>query len=343
MKKTVKLILSVISLLLVCVLMFAACDKNDADNDKAKNTTEAQTQAQNKKPSNNNTPSPAVTTVSVAKWKNAFNISRFDSFTFASTEKYTYTNETEELELKIKYNDGVMCVEYIEKETFEGGSDEYKESFYRKGMFEDFVDLDAEWLEELIFMLEDYDDFGYSLFTYSESTKAYSAAIVEDESTIKVNIWFSNNNIVKITVNGKHDDGIEIVGNYQFSKLDSTEKVVIPTKEINHLVTQAKTDIMTATRAESYGISASPDATLTMVQNFMANIEVGDITYIALEEGKIYYFEYDCDKTTLSCGSHTITFDSVHLRFYDGKLSYIEFDDTNNYNYIFYIEYDYYL
>lgn len=82
-------------------------------------------------------------------------------------------------------------------------------------------DFEPLGLGEFIRELEDFDDYGYSLFKFSDKTLNYEAVMEVDIPNVKVNVSFEYGKIVSITLKGESTDpgfsdiNIEITMNYQ--------------------------------------------------------------------------------------------------------------------------------
>ena len=148
--------------------------------------------------------------VNADNWKKAFDLSNINYFTFHGTQ----IEDDETTTIYGKYENG----------TFEGtrsnreGDNYESEDFSVEMKINDFEPLG---LGEFIRELEDFDDYGYSLFKFSDKTLNYEAVMEVDIPNVKVNVSFEYGKIVSITLKGESTDpgfsdiNIEITMNYQ--------------------------------------------------------------------------------------------------------------------------------
>ena len=344
MKKRFAMTLMLLALILVGAIIFASCDKTSSA-DQMSETSAEQTEAatsslsnntannsQNNTNNNTNNAPSAVTTVSEAKWKNAFNLSRFDSFTLSASEIKKRGDYVTKYESTVKYNSGILHAEFSETEA---GIKTHSKQAYITETPKDLGDLYSDWLRYFIFELEDTDDMGYSLFTYSAKTASYTAQIKIMGSDTTVDIWFSGGNIVKIAAT-KESSLAEYSYTYRFTSLDATETVVIPTSAVNSAITKIRSDIASAKSCSCISFSnTSSDELLKMLKSFAANMTVGKGCRLEVHDGKIFSLGYECDETTQNFMGGSVTYDSVTVYFDNGKLDSIELR-----YYTFYVEYE---
>jgi SHS2 domain-containing protein len=128
-------------------------------------------------------------------WKAAFDATIADNFTMTFSEHAWSQWDDETFKGICKYVNGAIYCKYQEQERAEEEYFEYIE-------LNDFSDLEVSWLAELFYELEYLDDFGYSLFTYSNATQSYYAVMDVDVPGMMVNVWLRDNRVSKITMTG---------------------------------------------------------------------------------------------------------------------------------------------
>lgn len=347
MKKTFKITILLLTLMLACVLVFAACDKG-GDNETGDTTaaqTSAQTESAAQTPSNNsggsqnnsgnntNTTPTVNPVVTAAKWKNAFDLTRFESFTFGMSEtEKEGTNVFEEVKT-IKYNNGMLYVRSSEKQN---KVENHTTESYFKETPEDIGDLRSDWMSQLWYELRAQDDLGYSLFTFSKNDLSYTAELDIVGDPTKVTIRFANGNITEITSEQKNGEN-EYLYSYRFTDLNRTEEVEIPAHQISFAMLQAKSNIKKAVSCDCFGdlYGESSDDLLYVIKDFVSDMEIGELTNLQIQDGDIYALKYQCAQSTLEFISESIRYDSVTMCFDDGKLYQISIG-----YYLFNLDYD---
>ena len=221
-----KKLLTIVLIVAMLLCIFVACDSESTDGGN-KGTTTTQKSTENSKnnsnssgnnstkiPDNDGESSPEnnnLNTVSAEEWKSAFDFSALESFTLKITE----AEKSEITEITNMAYDGYLY-------TANGNDRELRElSTYR------ITEFDSQWLSELSSELDDMDDYGYSKFTYSDSTDSYTAKIEVDIPDCDVTVKFENKRISKITIDiygtmGGDSYIYDIDCTYIFSNYNST-------------------------------------------------------------------------------------------------------------------------
>ncbi len=298
-------------LLLSALMAFSACEdeKDDGDSDK-----------------------PPVTTVSVTEWIDAFDLSDLRSFTVSITERDGGGTEWEEaVSCTIKYRDGVAAIELCERED---GAAEERETCYSKNQINDLVDLDMDILEEIAFELEDRADYGYSLFTYSEETKSYHASTgwtpFENE---RIEIWLEDGNIVKILfeASGEYDgEAIEIYSLTQFTKINKTERITMPTQDAKNVLLAAKDSVLSEQTfdlysSEKYGCSDAEF--LRALHSFLGELDFEALSYYGTYDGR-YSIDFDCTGSSITFLGKTVFNADVSVSIENGRVSAVWIEDA---------------
>ena len=165
-------------------------------------------------------------TVTKTEWKRAFDMSRFTNYTVKGKEVYEEEDETYEYGVSFQYDDGI--VKGTATEVYLGETETTEAHTYFD--IESIADFGLSAIAELQFELEYLDDYGYSLFDYSESKKQYSATISIDDIETFVTISFEDGKIVKITMKGGNEEGT-FEANVTISKYGTTASLPAPKEE----------------------------------------------------------------------------------------------------------------
>lgn len=306
------------SLLLACCLLlsalmaFSACE--DETDDKGSKKT-------------------PVTTVSVTEWIDAFDLSDLRSFTVSVTERDAGGTEWEEaVSCTIKYRDGVAAIELSESE---GGVTSERETCYSKTKINDLVDLDMDVLEEIAFELEDRADYGYSLFTYSEETKSYHASTgwtpFENE---RIEIWLEDGNIVKILfeASGEYDgEAVEIYSLTQFTKINKTERITMPTQDAKNMLLAAKDSILSEQTFDLYSseeYSCSDAEFLRTLHSLLGELNFETMSYYRTNEGGGCSIDFDGTGSSITFLGKTVFDADVYVGIANGRVSYVWIEDA---------------
>lgn len=151
----------------------------------------------------------AKTTVSPDEWVAAFDVSKLDNYTFTFKEDIEELYEGE-LEHYGMSGTSVVANGKATHNLTEYYNDEVWTESWEDDKPEDFYDFDFEVLADILDEIEDHEKYGYAMFTYSESAKAYHATMNVSEGVDApgdVYVFFKDAKIVKITINAETDFG----------------------------------------------------------------------------------------------------------------------------------------
>ncbi len=217
--KTTKFFTLICAIILASTLLFSACGKPEVEGPTENNNSSQNNESVTDSESDSKT-------LSATQWKSVFDLTRYNSLslTLKSVENTTSTVST------FKYKNGSMYVKHVITENGATEEDEFVDSA-------EAIDLKAlnPYTEELIYELETLEDFGFSLFSYSEQTKSYNAKINLQVPEVDVAVFLSGNNLSKITLKGKGkinaeataETSIDItleLSNYNSTDLPETDK-----------------------------------------------------------------------------------------------------------------------
>jgi len=166
---------------------------------------------------------PVVTTVTEEQWKNAFDLSKYVSFTVTGSESGSEDGVDFDFDATIKYYGGLIYIK-LDGTGYHGENDFVK---YESTAIESFYDLYVEGfgnLQGIIRDFEELNDFGYSSVTYSTDTKAYTTV---DERGRIYRLGFEDGKLVKFSY---EDNGQEefLFAEYTFSDINTTQKTDMP-------------------------------------------------------------------------------------------------------------------
>ena len=133
-------------------------------------------------------------TVNAEQWEKAFDLSNIEEFSFIATESVGDATAT----LQGTYANGKM----------QGSMSNNVDGNHREESFDETMeikDLEPFGLGEFIWELDDFEDYGYSLFKFSEKTFTYEAVMeIDDMPDVKVNVGLKDGKIVSVTLNGRY-------------------------------------------------------------------------------------------------------------------------------------------
>ena len=167
--------------------------------------TESETTQQTEKPSETTTPDLNTYTVSAEQWKDAFIFLWLNANSF--TIKATETKDEHVTIEEGKYYENI----YVSTIT------DIVDDVTQKKTDLDTVTKPSQaingWAKELFIELDDFEDFGYSLFTFSEETLSFSASMELDDANCTVTMAFENQRISKITIKVKteYEENLESI------------------------------------------------------------------------------------------------------------------------------------
>ena len=223
--KATKIFTLLCALILAASLLFSACGKvevegpedNDAPASKEESVTDSESTDESTNASNG--------ALTAAQWKSAFDLSSYKSLSIdlKTVENANSTKST------FKYKSGST---YVKHEITENGATTTDE-FISPAKSADLKTV-SPYVEELIAELEALEDFGFSLFTYSEEKKAYEAKIDLQIPQTEVSISFSGTNLSKITLNAKGKINAEATEETSISvtvELSEYDSTTLPTIE----------------------------------------------------------------------------------------------------------------
>ena len=227
--KATKIFTLLCALILAASLLFSACGKVEVegpeDNDAPASKEESVTDSESTDESTDESTNASNGALTAAQWKSAFNLSSYKSLSIdlKTVENANSTKST------FKYKIGST---YVKHEITENGATTTDEFISPA----DSADLKtvSPYVEELIAELEALEDFGFSLFTYSEEKKAYEAKIGLQIPQTEVSISFSGTNLSKITLNAKGKINAEATEETSISvtvELSGYDSTTLPTIE----------------------------------------------------------------------------------------------------------------
>ena len=214
MKKLLAMLLS----LLFVFTAFVACEKDDDEKDDGKDS---------------------YVSVSKEEWKKAFELDGITSYTVDIKETYSGEGEASGT-VKINGDNFYGFMEWYGEE---------RETIY--GKVEDYCDEEAiplfsstsyitEIADETNYLLEEYLDCAYAKFDYSEKNGYYKFTYEDSEydETYVIKVYFGKDKLVsKVVMELTYGESEEVdSGELVFSNYNSTEKVSLPTSEMQSLL-----------------------------------------------------------------------------------------------------------
>ena len=196
-----KKILSVLLLIAMLILALASCNSkksNDSDEEVSNSSN------------NNDNADNVVTTVSREEWQNAFDLSKYGNFVFTADELLGEGDSVYTVKGSTTVKNGTIRMEYTG--TSDGEEEELTNSY--TGQVSSFEDLGGfEILGCILYDFKASASYGYTMFSYDESSKSYIVNNYDVDGTpCTVNFWFENGKIIKITC----------IGYAEFQEMDAT-------------------------------------------------------------------------------------------------------------------------
>lgn len=205
-------LLAIFLILAMLTASFIACDSETESNGDNANENSANEDA-------------SSDTVTKDQWKKAFIFSDVKSFTIKNVEKY--------LEGSVERHNETIEGKYCETTflyTKTGTTDGVSKKETHLGEVDEPTDIFHDWTIEFMRELDDFDDFGYSLFKFSNETNSYSANIEIDGTDCNVTVAFKDQKISKITITGKEDgetfEGVTEIWDYNTTKFTDAIKLL---------------------------------------------------------------------------------------------------------------------
>ena len=172
-----------------------------------------------KNPTNNNTSKDStnansvVTTVTRDEWKNAFDLSQYENFTFNADMFFSEQDSVWIIKATVKQKDGFIYREYTgsQNDEVQEKTDSYE------GKISSLRDIDLLGIFScMLDTLEKSSSYGYTMFTYNESTKSYFAENVDVDGPCNINIWFEDKKIVKLCFTAYGNQEIDATFTFSF-------------------------------------------------------------------------------------------------------------------------------
>ncbi len=182
---------------------------SSASTDESKNESEKDDSSESSNESKEENDSSESTTDSDAKneltadqWKNAFDLSKYNSFSISLTA----VENTASVQSIYKYKDGTIYVKHVLTEDGKRETDEFIDEIETLTL-----SMLTPLLDELMYELTSAESFGLPLFSYSEQTNSYNAKMDLYLPQTDVSIFFDGTSLSKITLSGKGkiDDAAE--------------------------------------------------------------------------------------------------------------------------------------
>ena len=297
MKKTICIILLAFTLL----LSFVACDSPDPDPDPGN--------------VNGKDDESVVTTITAAEWKNAIDISKFQSFTLTGTDIGYEDGYDFDITITAKYYLGLLYVSY-EGQGYDGEDSHTSYTTYVEIKLDEICEslYGLETLGQAVSYFEDLDDFGFSRLTYNENEKCYQFF---PASGTLYSFWFKNGKLSKYSY---EENGLEyLTCTYTFSDINSTGKISIPRTDAEAKFDNVVNSILDDAKYTDY--ENDKIAYGSELKAILKSVELDYIeTYEAeFTDGELSHFYIQTRSTSSSNPS-------ISLSLWEGKVSYIEFD-----------------
>ena len=179
-----KKILALILVLATVAMAFVACDDSKKDKSKEKDVSKYE--------------------VTAEEWKNAFDFSKFTNYVVSMEELCAETADNEVYGVRGTCNvqNGIPYYDLVQF----WNDEETSEKGYGTTVINDPSGFGGEWFPEMWYEIEGEVNYGYSMFTYSENSKAYSGNLEVDGIPCVVEFFFNDAKITKITMSGRDSE-----------------------------------------------------------------------------------------------------------------------------------------
>lgn len=360
-------------LALACLVSFAACTEPTPSGGENQGNTD-----NNGTPDDNGTPEASVvTTVSASDWKKLFDIAALDSYTITYTAKNTKEQiigagpemvapNTEESPLQpegsapnapltiitnvtgsVRYTKGNLLTDVavaINDEAYPSlliYSETEVKSFMELDLFlEKHYDADCVlgigYL--LAHVMEPHEDYGYSLFTYSEETKAYVYDFPFEDQTVHTEI-FVENGVLKKIIYGHEKSMV----NMTVSDINATTVAAPMEKEaVAAALSITEQNLSVAQSATFHGKATLPILNITVPVN--KEVELSEVTAafrtaadrdvlaIGIVEGKLSHITLDAKDAEQKVNEYPVEYDTVTILLDEiGKTINIIYNEDFNY------------
>lgn len=269
--------------------------------------------------------------LTLQEWITAFNTNRYQSFTMTIEYKKEMSknfgnNIDEEYEI-------IACSPYLsiysESKLLD---DTYTTTKYSSNGLDPIKDAIPWRLDNLLTVLYECEDIGFSKFTYDSNTAKYNSRIIDGFNNVVIS--FNNGYVESIEFELEYydvdyGDTIEL-GSIKINKINTTSKPVYEFDEVNSLYNSAIPSIQASTEARQgsqssqiYDIdeikSTFGDFLQTFVfeKNSLTEYQTECYRWYDYDEGK--YIENSYHSMTLSMG------DTVYLNFGETEIKYNAF------------------
>ena len=306
MKKTICIILLAFTFL----LSFTACDTPNQDPDPVPDNGD------NANVDDQKNEETIVTTITSAEWKNAIDISKFQSFTLTGTDIGSEDGHDFDITITAKYYLGLLYVSY-EGQGYDGENSHTSYSKYNtdeiKNIYRSLEGL--ETLGWIISDFEDFEDFGFSCLTYNENEKCYQ--FFPDSDTL-YSFWFKNGKLAKYSY--EENGQVEyLTCAYTFSDINSTGRISIPRTDIEAKFDNVVNSISANTIYTDYDNGET--AYGSELKAILKSVELDEIIKYSIEftDGELSGFD-------IETGSMSTSNPSISLSMHKSKVSYIKLD-----------------
>ena len=175
MKKASKLIYLICIILCISTLLLTSCD----------------------------TLSSANPTVTREEWIAAFDLSKYDNITITSDEMLGENGVVWKIKGSAKVANGKISYDYVVTE--DGETEKYTDS--AEGKLNSLSEIPSMCAPLIFEYFEESASYGYTMFTYNESTKTYRVSNLDIDGTpCQVDVKFANGKIVEFTCIGYNPD-----------------------------------------------------------------------------------------------------------------------------------------